>query len=157
MDQTLMGLAEEMKSVRAQMRQLAQDRGKPMILEALQPLWDLGVDVVRWRQYTPYFNDGDACEFSVGDPYVLLSGAKDVIGDYEDGFLSSWDFKYYKEDEFPNHTKEQLDKVAEALEVFAKAICSTDVEPFMEDLFGDHAEVTVYADGRFDVDDYSHD
>lgn len=45
------------------------------------------VVAVRWEQYTPYFNDGDACEFTAHDARVKLVGAADDAGDYEDGFV----------------------------------------------------------------------
>lgn len=53
-----------------------------------------GVKALRWRQYTPYFNDGDPCVFRVSEASVKLS--KDVFGktkkhsDYEDGFIDSY-------------------------------------------------------------------
>ena len=35
------------------------------------------IAALRWRQYTPYFNDGEPCTFSVNDLY-----AKNSIVDY---------------------------------------------------------------------------
>jgi len=32
--------------------------------------WDQGIKAVTWHQYTPYFNDGEPCEFSVYDMSV---------------------------------------------------------------------------------------
>ena len=43
------------------------------------------VDSVFWTQYTPYFNDGESCTFSVGDIYFTLAddtGADDYEGSY---------------------------------------------------------------------------
>lgn len=39
---------------------------------------------ISWRQYTPYFNDGDACEFSVGDPILTLRSDYSPDPDYSD-------------------------------------------------------------------------
>lgn len=39
---------------------------------------------VAWQQYTPFFNDGDVCTFSVGDLYYRLEGdeQQDDLCDY---------------------------------------------------------------------------
>ncbi|HWJ26014.1 MAG TPA: hypothetical protein VNS32_05695, partial [Flavisolibacter sp.] len=41
----------------------------------LAPLFEKypGVKNVRWTQYTPYFNDGDACEFSSNAAWADLN------------------------------------------------------------------------------------
>ena len=41
----------------------------------LAPLFEKypGVKNVRWTQYTPYFNDGDPCEFSTNAGYAELN------------------------------------------------------------------------------------
>lgn len=47
---------------------------KPRPIEELYPYFQdafaKGVTAVTWNQYTPYFNDGEPCEFSVGDMSV---------------------------------------------------------------------------------------
>lgn len=50
----------------------------PKPVEELYPYFkaafnDLGVKAVTWHQYTPYFNDGEPCEFSVGDMSATTS------------------------------------------------------------------------------------
>lgn len=46
----------------------------PRPVEELYPYikdaFDKGVKAITWKQYTPYFNDGEPCEFSVGEPAV---------------------------------------------------------------------------------------
>lgn len=40
---------------------------------------------IAWTQYTPYFNDGDPCVFSVGEPYFSFQGvnvSEDTYFDY---------------------------------------------------------------------------
>ncbi|WP_074344742.1 hypothetical protein [Mycobacteroides abscessus] len=54
---------------------------------------------VRWTQYTPYFNDGDACTFSVHEARTKLVDTDEDAGDYEDGFISSsgdWPSDYFE-------------------------------------------------------------
>lgn len=61
---------------------------KPLseFLEALDALLAFPeVEAVRWHQYTPYFNDGEACEFSIYEAHVKFAGDDDS-GESEDGF-----------------------------------------------------------------------
>lgn len=49
--------------------------GKDAIAEAFAPFFaaNRDVDGVCWSQYTPYFNDGDSCEFGVHEPSIILT------------------------------------------------------------------------------------
>lgn len=53
---------------------------------------------VQWTQYTPYFNDGDECVFSVNDMYLFPSSTDedDLDGYDEDLFPSFDDVQAYK-------------------------------------------------------------
>lgn len=53
---------------------------------------------VQWTQYTPYFNDGDECVFSVNDMYLFPVGMDpdDLSGYDEDLFPSFDDVQVYK-------------------------------------------------------------
>jgi hypothetical protein len=105
------------------------------------------VSYVTWYQYTPYFNDGDACEFGMHDFRVKLEGIEEG-GDYDDGLLDRYDIDHL-EAEIPDRENiiaamYALGKVWEYHEV----IC--------QQKFGDPAEVTY--DGKtFDVEFYDHD
>ncbi|MBB3752418.1 hypothetical protein FHT44_004930 [Mycolicibacterium sp. BK634] len=57
------------------------------------------VEAVRWHQYTPYFNDGEECVFSIREAYVKFFGV-DEGGDYEDGYT---DGKEYPPDYWDTH------------------------------------------------------
>jgi hypothetical protein len=114
------------------------------------------VYALTWTQYTPYFNDGDTCEFSVHDLYAAfplkLENGEDnpeaegydddvEVGDVECGskYISSYqdeDMKYvgYRE---MHKTFRELSDVCEAT-------------------FGDHVQVIATREG-FQVDEYSHD
>lgn len=96
---------------------------------------------VRWNQYTPHFNDGDKCVFSVWDAYIKLATTKEDEGDYEDGFVDGW----RDEDPLTAPTK-----------AVRAAIASLDEED-MQHVFGDHVQVTASRDGTFAVDEYEHD
>lgn len=109
-----------------------------------------------WRQYTPYFNDGDTCEFSVhcNDPYVN--------GEYIDECdWYDWRIKYYlKGDEkYANLLTENPELDIESYKVVEEfiSVINSIPEDFLKDLFGDHAQITIYKDGRVEVDEYEHD
>lgn len=64
-------LKQELAALRAQ----AQDRSKELLHAEFRAFFEKhgeSVKSVFWTQYTPYFNDGEPCRFSVGDLYLLL-------------------------------------------------------------------------------------
>lgn len=88
----------------------------------------------RWTQYTPYFNDGEACEFSVNtDPCIRTEADEEFLDEYDN------------EDE----------SLKPAFEAVSKLLGSVGEED-MQFVFGDHCEVTATRDG-FEVEEYSHD
>lgn len=59
-----------------------------------------GIKAVRWHQYTPFFNDGDTCEFGVNEASVKLSkrfGVDEEDGDYGDGFIDDYALYEYND------------------------------------------------------------
>lgn len=115
-----------------------------------------GVYAVRWNQYTPSFNDGDPCEFTVHDIYFRLTPLEDESderGDYEDGFIDSWSLSYMKErDELP----ELSDETIKAIEKAVKEWESLAKDEVCRQNFGDPGQVTATVEG-FSVDYYDHD
>lgn len=97
----------------------------------------------RWRQYTPYFNDGDECVFGANTDYLEV---RHDGQDHEDLSVSS--FKY--RDAIMDNT--DLKAVSEKLE----AMFSVLDDAALKELFGDHKQITVSRSG-VDVDDYEHD
>lgn len=89
------------------------------------------VESFAWHQYTPYFNDGDTCEFSVHcDDYSIVINE---IGEADDDFDS-------------------FEKEREEISDFLSQIN----EEAMEEMFGDHVEIVVDRKG-VEVNDYDHD
>lgn len=83
-----------------------------------------------WRQYTPYFNDGEACVFSVHTYSIEFKL------DGEEERLNVDDYIY--DDNFPaplkTTVKSAYKELANALEA---------VEDVLQAVFGDHAEIIV--------------
>lgn len=113
-----------------------------------------GVEAVRWEQYTPYFNDGEACEFTIYELGVKFTG-DDESGDYGDGFLDGWSIGY--EDGNGNYPY-RGDFVTDAqARAFNDAKLNLDrFEDVLRKNFGDPAQVTATQDG-FNVEYYEHD
>jgi hypothetical protein len=118
------------------------------------------VTAIIWTQYTPYFNDGDTCEFGVNEPYFTnAKNLEDVTrwGEYEgedetEWSETSWGFKY--EGDRKNRTFEGIDKAS--IDKFSALIQSSDMESVMLAMFDNHVRVTATRNG-FDVDEYDHD
>lgn len=125
-----------------------QDEGKVALEEALAEAFKKNpkLHAVRWTQYTPYFNDGEACVFSVNSPYIKFEGLEEDAGDYEDGFeyCSS-----YRNDERPEGFKEAAAAVTEIFNAIP--------DELMLAVFEDHVQVTATREGGFEVEEHSHD
>lgn len=172
-------LKADMDAIKAEIQRLAKDEGIPVIRELFQPLFDLGIQRASWAQYTPYFNDGEPCEFSVyaGDDELLWPG----------GFEgTAWDMEYYskpykgssymygdkaswekreaqyratheaKQAEIKalNFDTDFIDKVGETWDDISTALRS--MEDMLLAAFGDHAKITVTPDG-VEVNEHEHD
>jgi hypothetical protein len=122
-------------------------------------LWEKGIKGVTWRQYTPWFNDGDTCEFSVREPSFTsnekvveawLEGSEeyeDENGDFHNAY--SYDFERPWSSTYPH--PDGLKK-----EDLVLPIDSYEFEYAMRDMFGDHTEVVV-TPTRVVQWEYSHD
>lgn len=88
------------------------------------------LDSFAWNQYTPYFNDGDTCEFSV-NPYVDINNIDE--GDLESNSTEA---------EISNDIRQLIEQIPEEL---------------MLDIYGDHVKVTIHRNTFVQVDQYDHD
>lgn len=144
-------------------------RKKQRPLEDLQPILqalldDEGVIEFGWRQYTPYFNDGDPCEFSTYGAWVRTAADADVDDqcelevDYSHRSIGkrpkTWnrDTKSYDYDAYEGPDEARYDRC----HALNRAIDGGEFLDVLLEAFGDHARVTVRRDG-IQVDFYSHD
>ena len=141
-------------------------------LEEFQPIVQAVLDdptIVEfgWRQYTPYFNDGDPCTFGVHGTWVRTTADEDVDEDK----LEMWGHRslgkipgeWVDDPDRLGHTKwhahpyEGPDEARyHRVKALEKAIEGGEFENVLLDAFGDHAEVTVRRDG-IEIEFYSHD
>jgi hypothetical protein len=98
-----------------------------------------------WTQYTPYFNDGDTCEFGVNELYFKTKDSEDKDDDDYDYFGGHSTY-YFK------NNKEQYKIVQEIAKTF-----SSIPEEVMKDIFGDHVKVSVDSEGKITTSKYDHE
>lgn len=121
-----------------------------------------GVVSICWTQYTPYFNDGDPCTFSVHDPiaefvdgYEMDDATDRRVGLTPKGIeaLNAKDWNVWRE-------MPEQEKFTESGLLFLKmsrAICG-DLSDLCEELFGDHSKVTYNIETEeFIAESYDHD
>ena len=114
------------------------------------------VTFVGWNQYTPYFNDGEACVFGCNAGYAFATNASDCseikYGEYSGEDENVWicdpDYGDYNEEKIPETVEENMKALRSTLGKIPDEI-------YLE-LFGDHSSVYASKDG-FDVEDYEHD
>lgn len=134
-------------------RNIAQPATAAEFMDALDAVLSIpGIYGARWEQYTPYFADGEPCEFSVNELSVRLTpldDEEDERGDYEDGWIETY---------FMSHSDfEELSK--EHFEALKKAVANWDklnADEVARRNFGEHAQVTATLEG-FSVEFYEHD
>jgi hypothetical protein len=87
-----MSTMAQIKAMKAEYQKKIETEGKAALKEEFTAFFrdNPKITAVRWRQYTPYFNDGDPCTFGVGEFTYKIDGKLDDGGDYEDGFYSTW-------------------------------------------------------------------
>jgi hypothetical protein len=120
-------------------------------VEQLRPIVQAVVDdpfiaEVGWHQYTPYFNDGEPCEFQVHTPWVRT--IQDPSSD------KYWELEMYNHPTFTNSPA--VEESAQRAMALSMALEGGHFEKVLEELFGDHARVTLTKSG-FHVDFHNHD
>lgn len=125
----------------------AKKLGKDGVVEYLQEFFtdNPQVKAIQWAQYTPGFNDGDPCVFSVTEPQFSLvddhdMGAALELGDHEAGFYSRYSLK---------NSKSKLYKTLQTMEDTFH-----NLSDLLETAFGNGSQITVHNDGTVEVDDY---
>jgi|LakMenEpi03Aug12_release.lakeMendotaPanAssembly.Ray.scaffolds.fasta_scaffold518065_2 hypothetical protein len=151
-------LFDQMNAEMSALKANYQKRGQEIFKLAFKEFFDANpeVHVVGWRQFTPYFNDGDTCEFSCYAEYAFVSNAKDYDeirygeygGDQENVWVADSDYGDFNEELIPQSVIANTDALRSLLS-------KIDNDVFL-DMFGDHAQVFATREG-FDVHEYSHD
>lgn len=174
---------------RKELKAFLEENGQKMILDGFRNFFAKYpmVEKVSWTQYTPYFNDGDACVFGVNEPQVRVRLSPELSDAYR-GRLST--FLYREDDEevdeeepgMPGHGEGAvvtfggvkpwgIEKLPpeERAEVEALLAPYTDLfrdlgafvgghlEEAYLEVFGDHVRVEVHKNLVVTTEEYSHD
>lgn len=117
------------------------------------------IPAIVWQQFTPYFNDGEPCEFSVGVPVFVntsnlyeLNQVKweEYNGDNDEVIA----FTTYSFKQLPEEFKNDID--FGAIEFIDTMIQSNEMKNNLLQLFDDHTHVIATKDG-FTVSLFNHD
>ena len=165
MQNKLKGLIEVQTNLRKEFQSQAQAAFKEVVKEFFDT--NTGINLVTWTQYTPYFNDGESCEFSVNEAY--FSNVEDVnelsYGEYGGEDDSIWSvnnpIRHMRGD--VSWDKETSAKVQattglnpDSIKEFMDILNSSEMEDIFSIMFGDHVRVTLTRAG-IEVEEYDHD
>ena len=139
-----MGALDDIRKMKAELDATIKKEGRAALKAEFKAFFDANPTIkgIRWTQYTPHFNDGEPCTFSVGEFRYRFADTAQTEGDSEDGFLDSYSNKISDDK-----------KLGELLHVFEGAVNDNDV---LLSVFGDHVQVTATRKG-FDVEEHDHD
>lgn len=145
---------EDLTNMKAEYEAKMKKEGEKALKDHLNKFLDEHpeIEALRWEQYTPHFNDGDACLFSMNDISVQL--ASNAVGATSDEKTTDDD-----DDDDGNFIESyELDKkhskIAEAVEELHSEL--EEVEDILQEVLGDHSRITVTRD-KIDVEEYDHD
>lgn len=126
-------LQEEFSAFKAQveeLRQKLQKVGEEFITQRLKEMFAKypKLEKISWSQYTPYFNDGETCEFSSNHDYAEIEG---------EGY---------------SYQSEEHNEIEEE---FSKFMSQFDDE-LLKNLFGDHVRIVVDREG-ITIEEHDHE
>lgn len=120
----------------------------PPYFEAV--LADERTKAIVWTQSTPYFNDGDVCEFGVNGFGVILSTEDySSLADNEDDLI--WE---YPDELTSSYTLPDGDPLKAPLRELERT--GDEFEHAYLELFGDHARIIATRE-KFIIHEYEHD
>lgn len=173
-----MGIPVEMDSLDQGRRASVEQWDVEALEKLVKPLLEAGVSI-RWDQYTPYFNDGDVCEFDVGDPGFLpvefSEMGEDEYEDRYDGYLEFYNVKIEGGEEtryeverstswpygssyksIPTGRTFERHPAYLHMEALRTAMNAGHFEELLYDRFGDHAQITITPE-KITKEFYDHD
>jgi hypothetical protein len=160
-DETLSDIEQLFDTMNEEMTELKKtysEKGKNIFKLAFKEFFENNaeVSVFGWRQYTPYFNDGDACTFRTDVEYGFASNATDYSsisrGDYDGEEEGIW----IDDANYGDFNYELIPKsVVKNIKNMRKLLSKVDDDLFL-DMFGDHATVYVTREG-FYVEEFNHE
>lgn len=173
---------KSIKEIKANLKKKAKENFNALAKEIFEefPV----VEQFSWTQYTPYWCDGDICEFEANVESLSINKDDDEDEDEDDGFMLSeaakatasdiakWrtEAANYEDDSYGNYLRKKIElaenkdkaktllKAQQGIATILKKLKNTSFEEFdiFEQLFGDHCRVTVNRKG-VKISSYEHD
>lgn len=146
-NQQLNKFKEKREILKKELQKEFPDLLKPLLNQSKR------ITSIGWKQYTPYFNDGDECVFGVRNDELSINGIDEYDDDKKEIIWAQkriWDGKQYTDNK---DYDEAEGTIIEQIEAVLKSI----PDEFYKDLFGDHVTVTVSKDGSIETEEYKHD
>jgi hypothetical protein len=143
----------KIEALQEQIKALSQEALNEVLVEVMNIL---NTNIIGWKQYTPYFNDGDPCEFSVNDIWSFVPKGEAKEDDYAEmaifaGYDNELDLRYNDDS-----TDDVLYFSVDYLKGYAPpnirarelrdAISRHPLENAFRSAFGDHASVVITRD-----------
>jgi hypothetical protein len=126
-------------------------------------LADQDIVAFGWTQYTPYYNDGERCEFGVNAPWFRTTVDAENDEDLEDLELSIHPtLAPHRYDHRVPGRFVPVERDAETVARYARcqaladALATGEFDDVLLDAFGDHAHIRISPSG-ITVDEYEHD
>lgn len=107
---------------------------------------------IYWTQYTPYFMDGDTCEFSIYE--IIVSNSKDEFVHYAGDDEFEDDSLWAENADSVSHKYVPDAEQRKLLKDFSDMIFNS--QDFLQEIFGDHVRVIGTKSG-FKTEEYEHD
>jgi hypothetical protein len=151
--QVLIGL----ESAKRQYQDLVTVAAEPLREQLIEAVRELSIKGLVWSQYTPHFNDGSECVFSVNEASLIFGGMPTDPYD-EENVIELW----YDWDQVQKYHGEELQKAGvdearfTATKEFAGKLVSDGLEDVLQVAFGDHVYVIVTRNEVI-VEEYDHD
>jgi hypothetical protein len=176
-------LFNELKDLKAAYDRKLRDEGQAAVKDAFKDFFDQYPEVrsVKWSQYTPYFNDGDACHFGVNEFEAIVVSTEALKAEIEEKkrlTIEAANASDYKKAQLLKEEVEDLQnqlnneddcdgnsawslsrKKDPRLIALGEALNNIERElphDVLESVFGDHVEVTATREG-FKTREYNHD
>ncbi len=140
-----------------------QEKGQQKLKEVFKLFWESNpnVHLVMWTQYTPYFNDGAECVFSVGE--ILFSNLADSdeyknvdYDDYDGDLENIWICSEVGEWQNDKNIKDSERMNFDMAEDLTNFLYSKSMKDVLKLLFEDHVKVFATREG-FTAVPFDHD
>lgn len=146
---------EEIKKLKSDLNEKLKENFHELTKELFDSYPEL--DSFGWRQYTPYFNDGEPCEFRSMHDYPTINGNDENYGESEQpegvldivklGSEEIYD-ENWKKIENPDYNP-YYSEIVKVVKDFLNQFDDDD----MEGLFGNHVSIHITSEG-VQVEDY---